>query len=145
MSVLVTAEVLTRNFEFVQLADAGMPAPWANSPVTMSKEAPGSGNALSMQHRVPAGVRGVSRISAASFFAEMLFGSTEQVTLVIDGLPFHGVGQHVRGAEEDLVASVEEALDELTADLSAGVELSQHLQRALEFAKHVFATSGGEC
>lgn len=104
----------------------------------------GSQNVLWMPQRIPAGTRGHKWSTARDFWAQRLFGSAQVVSLVVAGLPFHGVGSTLAEAQEDLVMAMEETLDELEADLRAGIRLSAHLERALEFVRHVFHAGGGK-
>ena len=91
-----------------------------------------------MRINVPAGTIGLSRPTVLSFGAVRLFSDAREVSLVVEALPFHGQGATLSEAEEDLVAAMEETLDELQCDVEGGIELSPHLLKALHFVRHVF-------
>lgn len=95
-------------------------------------------NTLFVPWIVPAGTRGINRQTVRAFEVHQLFGSAREVSLVFPALPFHGVGATLSEAQEDIVAAIEETLDELEADLASGIEISPHLERALSVARHVF-------
>lgn len=116
-----------------------LPAASGNAPVGLNVCGPAdSGNTLSMRVNVPAGTQGIDKTTVRSFPAVQLFGSPRSVAIVVDGLPFHGVGATDAEAKSDLVATMEEMLEELEADVSNGVELSPHLLRTLHFVRSVF-------
>lgn len=100
-----------------------------------------SGNTLFMRVNVPAGTQGIDRSTVRSFPAVQLFGSPRSVAIIVDGLPFHGIGATDVEAKSDLVATMEEMLEELEVDVASGVELSPHLLRTLNFVRSVFAVS----
>ena len=97
-----------------------------------------SGYALSTPVKIAAGTRGVDRASAVDILAERLLSSAQEVTLVVDDFPFRGQGASLLEAQQDLLAAIEETLDELEADVLAGVSLSPNLERTLRFARQVF-------
>lgn len=146
MDMATEVDVLSRNDTVPTVpVESKIPAASVNTLlVTVEEASVSSGNTLSIQYRVPADVRGVSRETAVSFLAQALFGSADETVLVVDGLPFHGSGADFRQAREDLVTMLEETLEELETDVTAGVELSAHLQGALIFARHVFGVKTDE-
>ncbi len=145
--MVLAEDVLSRHDTFGQLygsvptPESAFPAAGANA--RLGPDTPlDSGNTLSMPIMIPKGSRGLARVSAIDFLAERLFSSAREVTLVVDGLPFHGVGSGLAEAKEDLLVAMEETIDELEADVSSGVMLSPHLGRALDFLRHVFGVQG---
>lgn len=95
-------------------------------------------NTLFVPWIVPAGTQGIRRATVHPFEVHQLFGSAREVALVFPALPFHGTGPTLRDAQEDIVAAIEETLEELEQDLRDGIELSPQLDRALSMARHIF-------
>lgn len=100
-------------------------------------------NTLWIRRVIPTGLQGISRDTRIDFEACQLFGGhLSQVSLIVQFLPFHGVGATLQDAQRDLVAAIEEVQDELEEDVREGRTLSLHLQAALAFARQIFGSNG---